>query len=53
MLFGVFAKGAMAEGFDFAVLFGLTYLLLPGLALAAAGAVLVAVQRRSGSKKTG
>jgi len=53
MLFGVFAagKGAMAEGFDFVVLFGLTYLRLPGLALAAAGAVLVAVQRRSAARK--
>jgi hypothetical protein len=37
----------MGEGFDFASLFALVFLLMPGLAIAAAGAVLGAVQRRS------
>jgi hypothetical protein len=41
-------KGAMAEGFDFVSLFALVFLLVPGLAIAAAGAVLAAAQRRSG-----
>jgi hypothetical protein len=46
-------KGAMAEGFDFVSLFALVFLLMPGLAVAAAGAVLAAVQRPYGSKPTG
>ena len=45
-------KGAMAEGFDFVCLFAFVILLIPGLAVAAVGAVLVAVHRRSGSKGT-
>jgi len=43
----------MAEGFDFAFLFALVILLIPGLAVTAVGAVLAVVRRRSGSKGTG
>lgn len=46
-------KGAMAEGFDFVFLFALVILLIPGLAIAAVGAVLATVHRRSGVKGTG
>ena len=46
-------KGAMAEGFDFVFVLALFYLLLTGAAVAAAGAVLAAVLRRSRSKPTG
>jgi len=46
-------KGARAEGFDFVFLFALVILLIPGLAIAAVGAVLAAAHRRSGVKGTG
>jgi hypothetical protein len=41
-------KNANLEGLDFISLFALAVLLMPGLAVAAVGGVLAAIQRRSG-----